>query len=273
MCKVLEVSKSGYYAYEKRIKVKKEKNIIDEKLIIMIKLISNQSRSSYGSRRIAKALTEYGYIVGRYKVRKLMYKANVYAKQRRRYKQTTDSNHSYRVYSNNLNRKFDVEAPNLSWVSDITYIPTQQGWLYLAAVIDLYSRKVIGWGFSEKMTSELPIKALKMALGRRNPQFGLLHHSDRGSQYASFSYQNLLQKNGIVSSMSRKGNCWDNAVMERFFGSLKSECINNKKYSTRDQAKADIIDYIEMFYNSKRLHSTLGYMSPQKYELVNVHLF
>lgn len=263
MCKVLQVSRSGYYKSLKAIRKD------TSKLLVLVKSIHQKTRAAYGSRRMSKELTKEGHAVGRYRARSLMKAAQVYAKQRRRYKLTTKSNHGYSISRNMLNREFNVTAPNTIWAGDITHINTYQGWLYLAVVIDLYSRRVIGWSLSERINAELVCDALRMALGRRRPSNGLMYHSDRGVQYASEEYQGLLKEYGIKASMSRKGNCWDNAVVERFFGSLKSECITGKKYFTRHEAKADIIDYIEMFYNSYRLHSTLGYLSPLSYELVN----
>jgi putative transposase len=261
LCATLKVTRSGYYRYEKIPKLDK-----DEKLIIEIKVLHNKTNRSYGSRRISKVLQENNYKIGRYKARSLMRKAGIECKQRRRYKITTQSDTKLPIAENILNRNFAVQKPNKVWMGDITAIWTFEGWLYLAAILDAYSRRIIGWAVADHTKRDLVCDALKMALGRRHPIEKLLHHSDRGSQYASFDYQALLQSSGITASMSRKGNCWDNAVMERFFGSLKSERTDNKKYITKEQAKADIIDYIEMFYNSQRLHSSLGYLSPLDYE-------
>ena len=221
---------------------------------------------AYGSRRMLKYLQSKNYNIGRYKVRSLMRKAGIECKQRRRYKVTTNSDRKLPVAENILNRKFTVERPNCVWLADITYIWTQEGWLYLAAVLDIFSRRIVGWSLANHMRQDLVKDALKMALGRRQPQKQLLHHSDRGSQYAGSDYQALLKASGLTVSMSRKGNCWDNAPMERFFGSLKSERTDGQKYRTREYAKGDIINYIEMFYNSQRLHSTLNYLSPMQYE-------
>ena len=195
-----------------------------------------------------------------------MRKAGIECKQRRRYKVATLSHHKHPVAANLLNREFTVSLPNKVWVADITYLWTHEGFVYVAAILDLCSRRVVGWAIDKHMKLELIDRALKMGLGRRKPAAGLMHHSDRGSQYASNGYQSLLNQEGIVVSMSRKGNCWDNAVMERFFGSLKSECTDHQKYLTQEEAKQDVIDYIEMFYNSQRLHSSLGYVSPLQYE-------
>jgi putative transposase len=260
----MEVNRSGYYRYLKSI----NKLAVDKDLIVIteVKALHKLSRGSYGSRQMSENLKARGYQVGRYKARKLMQKARVICKQRRKYKITTQSKHQLNVAENLLNREFKVAKPNCFWVADITYLNTLEGWLYIAVVLDLFSRRVVGWAMAEHMREELIEEALKMALGRRNPEAGLMHHSDRGVQYASADYQAALKKAGIIVSMSRKGNCWDNSVMERFFGSLKSERTDNVKYFTRAQAKSDVIDYIEMFYNSRRLHSTLGYVSPIEFE-------
>lgn len=264
LCEVMQVCRSGYYRYlGLRLK---PKDGLETKLLLEVKTIANQSNYSYGKRRIAKYLQGQGHNIGVYATRSLMRKANIVCKQRRRYRITTDSNHALTVAENVLNRNFTATAPNQAWVTDITYLWTQEGWIYIAAVLDLFSRRIIGWAIESHMKTTLISEALKMALGRRCPKKGLLHHSDRGSQYASTAYQDLLNSAGIQVSMSRRGNCWDNAVMERFFGSLKSERTDNKIYLTRKEAKADVIDYIEMFYNSMRFHSTLGYLSPVQFE-------
>ena len=195
-----------------------------------------------------------------------MRRLNLVAKPNKRFKVTTDSNHKHPVAPNLLNRQFQVDRPDTVWASDITYLWTHQGWLYVAVILDLFSRKVVGWSIDRRMTSELVKKALNMAVMYRQPPKGLLHHSDRGSQYASHAYQKELRKHGMVCSMSRKGNCWDNAVVERFFRSLKTEQTNHYRYVNRDAARRDVVDYILMFYNSHRLHSTLGYRSPADFE-------
>ena len=234
------------------------------------KALHIKSRGSYGSRRIAKALQAKGYQVGRFQARSLMRDAGLECKQRRKYRKTPRVDPNLKAANNVLNREFAVSEPNKVWVCDITYLQTQEGWLYLAAVLDLYSRRVIGWSLAEHMRDELTIDALSMALGRRRPGKTVLHHSDRGSQYSSERYRQFLKSSGFDESMSRKGNCWDNAVMERFFGSLKSERTYGERYETRKEAKDDVIDYIEMFYNSKRLHSTLGYVSPISFENLSI---
>jgi putative transposase len=216
---------------------------------------------------MAKQLQDEGFHVGRAKARRLMNKAGVAVQRpRRRGPMTTASRHGYEVAPNLLARQFDVTAPDHVWAGDITYIWTVEGWLYLSVLVDLYSRKVVGWAMHHHMDTTLVQDALQMALGRRSPAAGLMHHSDRGSQYASHAYQAMLADQGIVCSMSEKGECLDNAVAERFFGSLKREWTSHGYYATRQEARDDIIDYIEMFYNSRRKHSYLGYVSPNKYE-------
>jgi len=215
---------------------------------------------------MSKQLRDDGHDVGRYRARSLMKKAGVAVKHRKRFRKTTDSNHKLPVAPNLLDRNFSVDRPNTAWCSDITYLWTVQGWLYLAVIIDLYSRKVVGWAMSERMKTALVINALSMAYFRRKPPKGLVHHSDRGSQYASQEYQQMLESYGMICSMSRKGDCWDNAVAESFFHSLKTEWIKDTVYYTRDNARSDVMDYIEMFYNNHRLHSAIDYKNPNEYE-------
>lgn len=264
LCRVMEVSRSGYYAYLKR-GAQAHGFPGRDRLLVAIKALAQRSRFSYGSRRITSHLRQQGYAVGRHAVRRLMRQAGVACRQRRRFRATTHSDARHPVAPNILNRQFNTSAPNQAWVADITAIATQQGWLYLACVLDLFSRRIVGWGMADHMRSELVEQALSMALKRRQPQGPLLHHSDRGAQYTGARYQALLTGQAQVS-MSRKGDCWDNAVMERFFGSLKSECVAYQIYATQKEAQADIINYIEMFYNSQRLHTTLGYVSPVQFE-------
>ena len=260
----MEVARSGYYSYLQ----KENKNIEqDAKLIFELKILHKKSNGSYGSRRMVKAISEQGYKIGRYKIRRLMRQNEISCKQRRRYVVTTQSGHNLTTANNILNRNFNIEKPNRAWVSDITYLWTNEGWLYIAAVLDLFSRRIVGWSMADNMRTDLVENAFTMAKLRRCPLSGFLHHSDRGIQYASQQYQRILQKSGAIVSMSRKGNCWDNAVMERFFGTLKSECTDSKNYITRAEAKMDVINFIEMFYNNQRLHSTLNYMSPAQYEI------
>lgn len=264
LCKVMQVSRSGYYRYCKALVSERAKD--DIQLITELKALAKISKNSYGNRQMTKNLQAKGYEVGRYKVRRLMKQAGIVCKQRKVFRVTTDSNHSLPVAGNVLNREFTVSAPNHVWVTDITYLHTLEGWLYVAAVLDLFSRRIVGWAMESHMRGSLVHDALMMALQRRQPDEGLLHHSDQGKQYVSGDYQQLLAGANIRVSMSRKANCWDNAVMERFWGSLKSERTDGCIYRTRDIAKADVIDYIEMFYNCKRLHSTLGYLSPAQFE-------
>jgi transposase InsO family protein len=266
LCEVLDVSRSGFYEYLPR-HTKASVDAEEVALFARVKAIAAETRHSYGSRRMAKQLQDEGVHVGRAKARRLMNKMGVAVQRpRRRGPMTTDSRHGYEVAPNLLARQFDVTAPDHVWAGDITYIWTAEGWLYLSVLVDLYSRKVVGWAMNQHMDTTLVQDALQMALGRRSPSAGLMHHSDRGSQYASHAYQAMLADHGIVCSMSEKGECLDNAVAERFFGSLKREWTSYGYYATRQEARDDIIDYIEMFYNSRRKHSYLGYVSPNTYE-------
>lgn len=265
MCRLFRVSRSAYYDYVRR-QANHSDNSYHMKLIDTIMNIAESSHYAYGSRRMKKALNTIGYEVGRWKVRSLMKEAGVCVRHRKKYKSTTNSNHKQPVFDNKLNRQFDVVGPNQVYVGDITYIWTQEGWLYLAIVIDLFSRKIVGWSMSSRMKAQLVCDTLRMAVWQRRPQAGLIVHSDRGSQYASKEYRGLLKDNGFIGSMSRLGDCWDNAVAESFFGSLKQERVQWKSYQTRYEAQQDILQYISMFYNSHRLHSYLGYKSPNQYE-------
>ena len=236
-------------------------------MLARVKAIAEATRYCYGSRRMAKALQDEGFAVGRAKAKRLMTEAEVTVKRsKRRGPVTTDSRHGYEVAPNLLARQFDVDAPDHAWVGDITYVWTAEGWLYVSTLLDLYSRKVVGWAMSSRIDTTLVKDALEMAIGRRHPLAGLIHHSDRGSQYASHAYRDLLKDHEMVCSMSAKGECLDNAVAERFFGSLKREWTSHQSYATRQEARDDIIAYIEMFYNSTRKHSYLGYVSPNEYE-------
>ncbi|GAA3938724.1 hypothetical protein GCM10022277_38550 [Litoribacillus peritrichatus] len=259
------VTRSGYYSFQKRNKNKPD-DPKHKEMLEWIQDIAESSGYTYGYRRMKAALNILSYPVGRNKTKKLMVEAGVKVRSRKKYKVTTNSNHKQPVYENLLNREFKVDQPNQVFASDITYIWTQEGWLYLAVVIDLYSRKVVGWSMGSRMKSKLVCDALKMAIWQRRPQPGLIHYSDRGSQYASKAFRNLLKIQGFCGSMSRKGDCWDNAVVESFFGSLKQERVQWKSYQTRYEAQQDILNYISMFYNSQRLHSYLGYKSPNEFE-------
>lgn len=269
LCEVFEVSRSGFYAYLQR----HASSTIDRQAVELaarVKAIAAQTRHSYGSRRMAKQLQAEGYAVGRCKARRLMQEAGVVVRRpTHRRPLTTDSRHGYGIAPNLLARQFDVEQPDQAWVGDITYLWTAEGWLYLAVLLDLYSRKVVGWALSSRIDAALVQEAVRMALGRRHSAAGVLHHSDRGSQYACQAYQELLKAYGVRCSMSRKGECLDNAVAERFFGSLKGERTAHRQYTTRQEARTDVIEYIEMFYNSVRLHSYLGYRSPNDYEALH----
>ena len=236
------------------------------KLLEQVRQIANQNHFTYGSRRIRAALEQSGISVGRCRSKTLMKQAGVTVRYRKPYKVTTNSTHRNRTYPNLLAQNFKVSQINQVWVSDITYLRTSEGWLYLAVVIDLYSRKVVGWALSERINASLVCNALQQAIDLRRPGKGLIHHSDRGSQYASNAYRNLLEKYDITGSMSGKGNCYDNAVAESFFATLKNERVWFRRYDSRAQARIDIVDYISMYYNCTRLHSTLGYLSPDRFE-------
>ena len=268
LCEVMRVSSSGYYSWRKRPDPPRRAENL--KLLPLVRQIHIESGQTYGARRIARVLQAMGISCGRSRARTLMRLAGIIARQKRKFKVTTHSKHKLPVAINLLNREFEVAAPNKAWVSDITYIWTAQGWLYLAIVIDLYSRQVVGWAVSERISRQLVINALQMAIGKRRPNPGLIFHSDRGSQYCSAEFQKLLKGHQMICSMSRKGDCWDNAVAESFFASLKTERAFYRKYQTRDEAKQDIVNYIEMFYNSKRLHSYLGYLSPRDFENLQI---
>lgn len=265
MCQLLGVTRSGYYGYLKR-NTDKPDDARYQTLLEVVREIAESSDNTYGSRRMKQVLNARSYPVSRSKVRKLMIEAGVQAKQRKRYKVTTNSNHRKPVFDNRLNREFDVVAPDQVYAGDITCLWTQKGWLYLAVVIDLYSRKVVGWSMSSRMKAQLVCDALRMAIWQRQPTAGLIMHSDRGSQYASKDYRRLLKAHGFEGSMSRKEDCWDNAVVESFFGSLKQERVQWRYYQTRHEAHQDVLNYITMFYNNHRLHSYLGYRSPNQYE-------
>lgn len=268
MCEVLKVSKSGYYAWLRRPESKRRAE--DKALSELIKEIHKDSKGEYGSPKIHGELRRRGTNCGRKRVARLMRKDGLKAKTIRKFKATTNSDHNLPVAENLLNRDFTPDAPNKAWVADITYIWTNEGWLYLAVVIDLFSRAVVGWSMSERMTRSLVIDAFALAVMRRNPPPGLIHHSDRGSQYASNDFQALLDKHGAICSMSRKGNCWDNAPAESFFAVLKRAVVFHNQYQTRAEARQSIFDYIERFYNRKRIHSSLGYRTPFEVDQLNL---
>lgn len=264
LCQVLEVSRSGYYSWLTRPESKRAGE--NQQLKKAITESFESSRKTYGYRRVHRSLQVQKKRCGKHRVARLMQHLKLQPKTKKKFKATTNSKHQFPVYSNHLQRDFTPQQMNQSWVSDITYIATQEGWLYLAVVMDLYSRQIVGWAMDHRMTEDLVMNALRMALFRRHIAAGLLLHSDRGSQYASTAYQAVLKNHGIICSMSRKGNCWDNAAMESFFRSLKVECIYHQSLKTREEAKMIIFDYIEIFYNRQRRHSTLNYLSPVDYE-------
>ena len=264
LCRVLQVARTGFYAWLKRPESKRCKR--DQQLAVKIKAYHKASRGTYGSPRIYDDLKGEGQSVSQKRVARIMRENAITGQPKPRRKRTTDSNHNLPVAHNLLNREFSVAAPDRVWASDITYIRTWEGWLYLAVVIDLYSRRVVGWCIADHMRTELVIEALKMAIGLRDPAPGLIHHSDRGSQYASHEYQRMLKAHGMLCSMSRKGDCWDNAVVESFFGSFKDDLIYRFSWPTKSRTKKAIAEYIICFYNSQRRHSFLGNVSPMEYE-------
>lgn len=264
MCRLLRVSPGGYYAWRDRPASPRARR--HDVLVVAIKAIHQEVKARYGSPRVHAELVARGEPCCVNTVAKLMRRHGIAAKTRRKFRQTTDSNHDRPVADNVLGRQFAPAAANQTWVADITYIPTREGWLYLAAVEDLYSRQIVGWAMGERIDSRLVVAALEMAVARRLPGAGLTAHSDRGSQYAGDHYQRLLVKHDIACSMSRRGNCWDNAPMESFFASLKKELVHDEDYPSRAAARASVFEYIEVFYNRVRRHSALGYKSPAEYE-------
>lgn len=264
MCRVLGVSRGGYYGWRRRPESRRQR--WDRFLRLRIREIHRESRGTYGILRVRRELRGEGVHCSRKRVARLMREDGLKAKVRKKFKATTDSRHGMPVAENLLDRKFFPEGPNRVWASDITYIWTKEGWLYLAVVLDLYSRSVVGWSMGERIDRKLVLDALKMAVKRRKPPRDLVHHSDRGSQYASREFRDSLEEYGMVCSMSRKGNCWDNAPVESFFGTLKQELVHHQKYRNRWQARQSLFEYIERFYNRRRLHSTLGYRTPVQFE-------
>ena len=269
LCRTLHVSRAGFYAWQARPPAGRVQ--ADERLAVEIAAIHAESRQRYGSPRIHAELRDRGCRTGRKRVARLMRVHGLAGRRRRRFRVTTQSRHPFPVAPNVLARQFARAAPDQAWVTDITYIPTGEGWLYLAVILDLCSRFAVGWALSERITDGLTLDALEMALGRRRPPSGLLHHSDRGSQYASGGYQRVLAQHGIVCSMSRRGNCWDNAVAESFFATLKVELVHDAAWLTRAAARRDLFEYLEPFYNGRRRHSALGYLSPRAFELRRQH--
>lgn len=264
MCSVLQVSRSGYYAWRKRSPSKRK--MANQRLLAEIKTVYKDNLQAYGSPRITQALRQQGQTCGENRVARLMRLNGVRAKSSRRYHVTTRRNATHPAAPNLLLRNFSAQRPNQIWLADITYIPTQEGWLYLAAVLDLYSRRIIGWAMDRRMTEQLTLDALHMAVQQRRPVLSLMHHSDQGRQYTSRAYQDRLAAHTIQVSMNGVGTWYDNAPMESFFGSLKAERVHHMTYSTRRQARTDLFAYIESFYNIRRLHSSLGYRSPVAFE-------
>jgi len=264
MCKELSVSSSGYYAW--RTRPPSQREMANQQLVEQIKTVHRDSYETYGSPRIYHALLALGWRCSKNRVARLMRRHGIQAKQTRRYKVTTRRNKAHPVAPNLLKRNFEAHRPDRKWLSDITYIPTQEGWLYLAVILDLYTRRVVGWAMSDRMTSVLTVSALQMAIRRRQPDPGLVHHSDQGSQYTDREYQVLLKDHGIQASMNGVGSWYDNAPMESFFGTLKSELVHHCIYRTRTEAQTDLFFYIEAFYNRRRLHSSLDYLSPDAHK-------
>lgn len=265
MCRLLGVSRSGYYSWRRRpVSMRK---MADKALMVAIKSVHQASRGVYGSLRVFWRLRQLQWRCSRKRVARLMRQSGLRGKRKRRFRpRTTHSNHALPIAPNLLNQDFSATVPNQKWVSDISYIDTAEGWLYLAVIIDLHSRKVVGWAMHKRIDRFLVLAALDMAVRSRKPAPGLIFHSDRGSQYASADFQNTLVAHGMVASMSGKGNCYDNAPVESWFASLKVECVDGIRYKSRKEARSSLFDYIEIFYNRQRLHSSLGYLSPLAYE-------
>ena len=264
LCRMLQVSRAGFYAWQARPPAPRAQ--ADERLGLEIAAIHAESQRRYGSPRIHAELVHRGCLTSRKRVARLMRVHGLVARRRRRFCVTTQSRHPFPIAPNVLARQFERAVPDQAWVTDITYIPTGEGWLYLAVILDLCSRFAVGWAMSERITDDLTLDALGLALARRCPPRGLLHHSDRGSQYASGDYQRALAQHGIVCSMSRRGDCWDNAVAESFFATLKVELVHDAAWATRAAARTALFEYLELFYNAQRRHSALGYLSPRAFE-------
>ena len=263
LCRVMQASRSGFYDWLRRpVSNCAQKNAM---LLVQIKRIFEKNHKRYGFRRVLRVLLAEGYQAGKHRVARLMRENGLIARRRRAFCKTTDSNHTYCIADNKLNREFTSKAPNQAWVGDITYIYTDEGWLYLAVLIDLLSRRVVGWAMSRFIDKKLTLSALNMALKQRRPKPGFTHHTDRGSQYAAHAYQDALNNAKATASMSRKGNCWDNAPSESFFSTLKTELIYNEKYACRDDAQYAILRYLT-WYNAHRLHSSNNYVSPMQFE-------
>jgi transposase InsO family protein len=268
MCRALEVSRAGYHAYRKR--PTSERELENQILLKQMRALQKSARQCLGSPRLTRRLREKGATCGRHRVARLMRENDLGARRKKPFRKTTDSNHSFPRAENLVNRDFTVEAPNKVWVSDVTYIPTRERWLYLATTMDLYPRKIVGWGMGTENDTNLVLRALRMAVATRRPEPGLIFHTDQGSTYAATDFQKELERHGIRPSMSRKGNCWDNAPAESFFASFKREWMPEGGYDTVSEAMADVFRYIEIFYNRERPHSTLGYLSPVAFEAAMV---
>lgn len=264
MCRTLGVSPSGYYAWRKRGPSPRHQR--REEIALAAVEAYQESYGVYGYRKVHDDLQEQEVECCRETVRKILHEKGLFSRTKRKFVATTDSQHTMPVAKNLLDRQFEATGPNQKWAADITYLATDEGWLYLAVVMDLFSRRIIGWSMSDSLQSQLVLDALMMATAARRPGDDLLHHSDRGSQYASDAFQELLRRHNITCSMSRKGDCWDNAPVESFFGKLKTEWVHGKHYSTRKAAETDVFQYIELFYNRKRKHAALGYLSPVNFE-------
>ena len=264
MCRVLKVSRAGFYDWKRRAPSKRSGE--EQKLKARITELHARSDKTYGSPRILADLRDEGAHISRKRVARIMRENGLFSRHRRKFRVTTNSAHPFPLAENTLKQDFSAEERNRKWVTDVTYIPTHEGWLYLAVVIDLFSRRIVGWSMDSQLERNLTIQALKMALTERRPDPGLVHHSDRGSHYANHYYRLTLEANKILSSMSRRGNCWDNAVAESFFKTLKVERVYHRKYRTREEARADLFEYIEVFYNRKRRHSANGFVSPVDFE-------
>ena len=268
MCLVLSVSRSGYYGWKKKPECKRKQE--NDKILVKIKEFYQRSDRNYGSPRITKDLRAAGEMYGENRIARLMRENGIKAKTVRKFKATTNSKHNLPVAKNLLKQDFKAEKPNTVWVSDITYIPTLEGWLYLVVILDVFSRQVVGWAMSKRLTADFVVRALHQAVGRRKPEAGCILHSDQGVQYACMDFVSVLKQYGFIQSMSRRGNCYDNAMAESFFKTLKTEQVYHRRYQTRDEAKQSIFKYIEMFYNRQRRHSTLGYRSPVAFERENL---
>lgn len=264
MCQMLSVSKSGFFDWTKRDRLPKEAR--KNELVVKIEKIHQGSRKTYGSPRIYQCLKAMGEKCSKSTVERLMREEGIRSKMRRKFKTTTDSNHSLPVAKNIVKRNFTATEPNRLWCTDITYLWTDEGWLYLAAIIDVFSRKIVGWAMKDRLTLPLALEALAMAVARQKPGAGLMHHSDRGCQYAAHDYRKALALNAMVASMSRRGQCWDNAMMESFFHTLKTEHVYHERFTTKAQARSSVFEWIEVFYNRQRIHSALGFVSPECYE-------